>query len=120
MGLVDGSFLGAFQSAFKSNDDARGLAANGEIPVKTEKDVSVEEDKDSAAFTVAGRFGGEELVIPAAVSWSSSILIKSAKFSSGSEKDEGSAAVADKGEVLVKKGALNVAEEAASSGVDIT
>jgi hypothetical protein len=47
------------------------------------------------------------------------MLIKSAKFSSGSEKDEGSAAVADKGEAFVKKGALDVAEEAASSGGDI-
>lgn len=117
MGVTDGSFLGAFQSAFKSNDEARGLAANGEIPVNTgvEKDVSVEEDTGSVAFATAGRFGGE-LVIPAAVSWSSSMLIKSAKFSSGSEKDEGSA---DKEEVFVKKGALDVAEEAASSGGDI-
>ena len=118
MGVVDRSFLGAFQSAFKSNDGARGLAANGEIPVNTGagNGVSVEEDTGSAAFSIAGRLGGEELVIPAAVSWSSSMLIKSAKFSSGSEKDEGSA---DKGEVFVKKGALDVAEDAASSGGDI-
>ena len=70
MGVVDGSFLGEFQSAFKSNDEARGLAANGEIPVNTGvgKDLSGKDDTGSAAFTIAGRFGGEALVVPAVVS----------------------------------------------------
>jgi hypothetical protein len=121
VGLVDGSFLGTFQSAFKSNEVVRGLAANGEIPVDidctgVEREVSMGEGTGSAAFTIEGRFGGEELVTPAAVSWSSSIFIKSAKFSSGSAKDDGSA---DKGEAFVNNGALDVAGEAASSGGDI-
>jgi hypothetical protein len=118
--VVDCSFLGAFQSAFKSNDGARGLVANGEIPVNTGVEVSVgEEDTGSAAITIAGRFGGEELVTPVAVSWSSSMLIKSAKFSSGSVKDEVSAAAVDNGEAFANKDALDVADVAASLDGDM-